>query len=224
MSAALRSRQAATSWAEIADIAHLPPGFLGHGPATTARQHEGALLNGPLQATEFFQPGGHGVPQGNQVDDVARGIGLLLRCDGALQPVGQAVGLGQRDPQHLVDQSGQRWRGHAEKAGRHLRVVDDGWSDATGGFENIEILVRRVTDRDAGTAEDLGQRPRINGQGIDQGHPVGPAQLNQGQLGVKGLLGVELGVEGVARLRCHRVTDVLQVGLVLHQRWLWTTS
>ena len=51
---------------------------------------------------------------------------------------------------------------------------------------------------DTRPAEHLGQRRRVDGEGVDERHLVGPGDLNERQVGDIGPLGVELGVEAVA--------------------------
>ena len=54
--------------------------------------------------------------------------------------------------------------------------------------------------RDAGPGEQGGERGGIDGEGIHQGNPVLPCDLDQRQIGHIRPLGVKLGVEGVALL------------------------
>ena len=71
---------------------------------------------------------------------------------------------------------------------------------AAGGQEDVEVLGGRVGHRDARAVEDVGQRGGVDGERIDEGHPVGPGDLDQSQVGHVRPLGVELGVERVVLL------------------------
>ena len=68
------------------------------------------------------------------------------------------------------------------------------------GQQDVEVLTGGVGHRLARAVEHVGQGGQVEGQGVDQGHPVGPGDLDEGQVRHVRPLGVELGVEGVVLL------------------------
>ena len=83
-------------------------------------------------------------------------------------------------------------------------------------MQHVEVLRRRVGHRDAGSAEDRGQRRGVDGERVDQRHLVGPGDLDQGQIGDVGALGVELGVEAVVVLAATSATRASRPAVVDH--------
>ena len=102
-----------------------------------------------------------------------------------------------------------------EEPGHDLGVEDVGGQGATGGEQDVEILPGGVGHRHARAAEHGGQRGRVHGQGIDQGHLVGPGDLDEGQVRDVRPLGVELGVEAVVLLALEGVDERGQTARVV---------
>ena len=86
---------------------------------------------------------------------------------------------------------------------------------AAGGQQDVEVLPGGVGHRHARAVEHRGQRGRVHGQGIDQGHLVGPGDLDEGQVRDVRPLGVELGVEAVVLLAGERGDERGQAGAVV---------
>ena len=115
-SAAVRSRQAATSCATPRlrrDMLRMSPSFhqasWERGGRAVA-EHLVALAQGPLEPAEGTQSVGQDGSQLEQVGHVAHGVGELAVRHRAFQPVREPVRLGEADAQRLVDEAGQRGR------------------------------------------------------------------------------------------------------------------
>ena len=212
-------RHGARAARHAADVAQLPPCLFGDARWRAVAEHLLAFAQCPFQAPECPQLFGEHVAQLQQVGDVVQGVGDLALRNRTDQPVGEPVGLGERNAEHLVHQAGQRRRGEPEEAGDDLGVEDGGGDGPAGRHEHIEILRRGVGHRDARPAEDPGQRRRVHRERVDERHDARPGDLNECQVGDVGLLGVELGVEAVAVLRGHFVHQRLEaLGVDHHGR------
>ena len=111
--------------------------------------------------------------------------------------------LGTRRAELALVQFGQRRQPEPEEAGRDLGVEDPGRHCAGRDLQHLEVLGGGVDDDRGRAPEQLGQRPDVDGERVEQGHLDGavvrPGELHQRQLGVVRALPVELGVERVDR-------------------------
>ena len=175
-----------------------------------------ALVERPLEPAECLQALGQDRAQLQEMGDVALRVGDLAFADRSDQPVRQAVGLGKRPAEHLVDQTGERGRRHAQEAGDDLGVEDGGGDGAARRLQHVEVLERCVGDRRAGSAEEGGQWFGVYGERVDQRHLVRPGDLDERQVGDVRALRVELGVEGVVLLAGDRGDELVEAGAVDH--------
>ena len=73
-----------------------------------------------------------------------------------------------------------------------------------------------VGDGHARSVEDRRQRGGVDGQRIDQGHLVGPGDLDEREVGDVGALRVELGVEAVVLLVADGCDERVETAAVEH--------
>lgn len=177
-------------------LLHPAPGLVRVAGAVAVGQQRGELPLGPGQAAALLEASGLAVVELDQVGDVGGGVLELTVGERSAQPVTQAVGLGEADPQLAGQQGGQRGGGRAEEAGGDLGVEEAPGHGGAGGVEHLEVLAGGVHHGQAGALEQWPQPGDVDLEGVDEGDLVVPGQLDQGQLGEVRALAVELGVEG----------------------------
>ena len=207
VSAARRSRQAAT---DCATRRAVPCSWRisltrrqacsGSRPPRSRRRTASHSSSTHCQPAPGLEVGDQLLVDLQQVLDVAGGVGELVVVERPGQPVGQAVALGQPDAQDALVEARPTtaWTCPTNPA---AIWVSNRWAGtgAAGQLEHLEVLVGGVQHGHAVAVEDLGQRGDVDGQRVDQGQPVAPGHLHQGQLREVGALAVELGVDRVGR-------------------------
>jgi hypothetical protein len=78
-----------------------------------------------------------------------------------------------------------------------------------------------MKNRSGITFKDLGKRPQINGEWIDQYQVTRPSDLNQSELWVIGPLSVKLRIKRVARLAAKQLYDSSEFALGINDSKIW---
>jgi hypothetical protein len=151
----------------------------------------------PAQATPLGQLLGEDPAQLEEVVHVGHRVGALVGAEGAAEPIGQAVALGQVHAHVALGQGRQRRQRVAHEPGGELRVEQRPRQHTARQIEHLEVLGGGVHHHHGRSGQGVAEGTEVHRQRIHQDPLVGPGHLHQGQLGVVGLLPVELGVDRV---------------------------
>jgi hypothetical protein len=182
---------------QVAQLLDAPPGLLGVAGAPRLRQHLPHRLVQPRRAAALVEPGRQPLVQLDEVGHVGCGVGELGVGEGSSEPVGEAVGLGQRHSELPLEEGGERRARVAEEPGGQLGVDEVPGDGAAAALEDLEVLSGGVHDGPARALEDLGEGMEVEGERVEEREAPGPGDLHQRELREVRALAVELGVHAV---------------------------
>ena len=157
------------------------------------------LVEHPVHAAQLAQTAHHLGIGDDQVLDVIDRVLDLFVGQRATRPVGQRLGLGQRDAaKRLHERAVGNLLAFAQKGGGHLRVKNRTRQHAHGMEHNLHILRAGVEDFDhALVGHKLGQRRQVvDHQRVDRDALGRGGNLNQTQARMERALAQKLGIDG----------------------------